>query len=240
LRNDHKPYALKRLLGQFEHRWVEQFIRPQLDQLGPGSMIMKPWYLKLYGSDISFGDAVHVVTSRDRTVRLTTWAHDHGAGTINIGDYALLCPGVRIDSATSISIGTSTMLAAGVYVTDADWHGIYDRTRPIGSTKAIVLRDNVWIGDGSIVCKGVTIGENTIVGAGSVVSKSLPANVIAAGNPAVVVKQLDPDETLVTRQNLLAEHEKLSRDVDQLERTLRKTNSWWGWLRAMLAPTTRD
>ena len=240
MRNDHKPYALKRFLALIEHRWVEQFIRPQLDKLGAGGMIMKPWYLKLYGSGICFGEAVHVVTSRDRTVRLTTWAHDDGAGSIEVGDFALLCPGVRIDSATSISIGRSTMLAAGVYVTDADWHGIYDRARPIGTTKAVVLQDNVWVGDGSIVCKGVTIGANTIVGAGSVVSKSLPTNVIAAGNPAVVVKQLDPNETLVTRQNLLAEHEKLSRDVDQLERTLRKGNSWWGWLRAILAPTSKD
>ena len=203
-------------------------------------MIMKPWYLKLYGAGISIGTAVHVVTSRDRTVGLTTWAHNNHQGAIDIGDYALLCPGVRIDSATSVRIGPSTMLAAGVYVTDADWHDIYDRSLPIGVTKAVVLEENVWIGDGSIVCKGVTVGANTVVGAGSVVSKSLPANVIAAGNPAVVIKPLDPDMALIRRADLLADHEKLSQDVAELDQALRKDNSWLKWLRSLIAPGSED
>ncbi len=236
MRRDHKPHALKRILNFFERTWVERFIRPQLDYLGAGGMIMKPWHFKLFGDGIRLGEAVHVVTSRDRTVRLTTWAHEHGSGEIDVGDYALLCPGVRIDSATSIKIGKSTMLAAGVYVTDADWHGIYDRTRPIGTTRAVILEENVWIGDGCIVCKGVTIGANTVVGAGSVVTKSLPANVIAAGNPAAVIKQLDGSQPLVKREDLLAEHEKLNSEVTLLDQALRKNNSWLKWLRTVLAP----
>jgi maltose O-acetyltransferase len=54
----------------------------------------------------------------------------------------------------------------------------------------IVIGDNVWLGGGVIVCPGVTIGENTVVGAGSVVTKSLPANVLAVGSPARVVRPL--------------------------------------------------
>ncbi len=148
---------------------------------------MKPWHLKIYGDNIDFGKAVHVVTSKDRTVRLTTWSHEAGTGHICVGDFALICPGVRIDSASAVNIGANTMLAAGVYLTDADWHDIYDRPRPIGKTQPITLADNVWLGDGTVVCKGVHIGANTIVGAGSVVTKSLPANVIAAGNPAASI-----------------------------------------------------
>ena len=91
-------------------------------------------------------------------------------------------------------------LAAGVYITDADWHDIYDRSKPIGNTQAVVLEENCWIGDGSIICKGVTIGRNSVIGAGSVVSRSIPANVIAAGNPATVIKPLDADKNLVTRE----------------------------------------
>lgn len=240
MRRDHKPYALKRLLGVFETAWCNHFIAPQMDALGPGAMIMKPWYFKLYGANIHAGDALHVVTSRDRTVRLTTWAHDQGNGAITLGDYVLLCPGVRIDSATSVQIGSSTMLAAGVYITDADWHGIYDRPRPIGQTQPVVLNENVWIGDGAVVCKGVEIGANTIVGAGSVVTKTLPANVIAAGNPAQVVKTLDPGESMRTRADLLTEHAQLIRDIALLDQALRRGNSWFGWLRSLLAPRGSD
>jgi maltose O-acetyltransferase len=54
----------------------------------------------------------------------------------------------------------------------------------------ITIGDNVWLGGGVIVCPGVTIGENTVVGAGSVVVASLPANVVAVGAPAKVIRQL--------------------------------------------------
>jgi len=58
--------------------------------------------------------------------------------------------------------------------------------------QAIVIGDNVWLGGGVIVCPGVTIGENTVVGAGAVVTRDLPANVVAVGNPARVIRQLEP------------------------------------------------
>lgn len=54
----------------------------------------------------------------------------------------------------------------------------------------IIIEDNVWIGGGSIICAGVTIGTNTTIGAGSVVVKDVPANVVAAGNPCKVIKHL--------------------------------------------------
>lgn len=54
----------------------------------------------------------------------------------------------------------------------------------------IRIGDNVWLGGGAIVLAGVTIGENTVVGAGAVVTRDLPANVVAVGNPARVVREL--------------------------------------------------
>lgn len=240
MRRDHRPYSLKRLIGHIEALFVTHRIAPQLDALGPGHMIMKPWYLKLWGPNITFGRAVHVITARDRTVRLTTWTHDDGTGAISIEDYALLCPGVRIDSATHVKIGSNTMLAAGVYITDADWHGVYDRAKPIGKTSAVILGNNVWVGDGAIIGKGVTVGDNTIIGAGAVVTKSLPENVIAAGNPAKVVKRLDPEVSMRNRSDLLADHKQLTRQLDSLEKHLRRDNSWWHWLRTCLAPTRED
>lgn len=58
------------------------------------------------------------------------------------------------------------------------------------AAKPIAIEDNVWLGGGVIVCPGVTIGENTVVGAGAVVTKDLPANVVAVGNPARVIRHL--------------------------------------------------
>lgn len=53
-----------------------------------------------------------------------------------------------------------------------------------------MIGDNVWLGGGVIALPGVTIGDNTVVGAGAIVSKSLPANVVALGQPAKVVREL--------------------------------------------------
>lgn len=60
------------------------------------------------------------------------------------------------------------------------------------AAQPITIGDNVWLGGGVVVCPGVTIGENTVVGAGAVVTRDLPANVVAVGNPARVVKHLEP------------------------------------------------
>ena len=239
MRDDHRPYRLKVLLGRAEAFWVKHFIRPQLDTLGRHSMIMKPWFLKLYGRGIRFGESVHVITARDRTVRLTTWAMNEHQGSIKVGDFVLLCPGVRIDSASAVIIGESSMLAAGAYITDADWHDIYDRTQAIGRTAPVTLGDNVWIGDGAIVCKGVCIGDNSIIGAGSVVTQDIPENVIAAGNPAKVVRALDPAQTLTTRRSMLEDGEDVAQRMDALERWVRADKTWVSWLRSVIAPTDK-
>lgn len=60
------------------------------------------------------------------------------------------------------------------------------------SAAPITLGDNVWLGGSVVVCPGVTIGENSIIGAGAVVTRDIPANCIAVGNPARVIKYLDP------------------------------------------------
>ena len=239
MRDDHRPYSLKVALARIEAFWVSCFIRPQLDSLGRHSMIMKPWFLKLYGRNIHFGESVHVITAKDRTVRLTTWAMNEHQGEIHVGAFVLLCPGVRIDSASAVTIGESSMIAAGAYLTDADWHDIYDRTQAIGRTSPVILGNNVWIGDGAIVCKGVSIGDNSIIGAGSVVTQDIPSNVIAAGNPAKVLRPLDPEQPLTTRRSLLEDGDALAAQMDSLERWARADKTWPTWLRSIIAPTNK-
>jgi maltose O-acetyltransferase len=64
------------------------------------------------------------------------------------------------------------------------------RRDKLEAAKPIVIGDNVWLGGGVIVCPGVSIGENSVIGAGSVVAKDIPANVVAVGNPARVIRRI--------------------------------------------------
>jgi maltose O-acetyltransferase len=64
------------------------------------------------------------------------------------------------------------------------------RRDKLESARPISIGDNVWLGGGVIVCPGVTIGDNSVIGAGSVVTRDIPANVVAAGNPARVLREI--------------------------------------------------
>ena len=129
------------------------------------------------------------------------------------------------------------MFATHSYVTDADWHDLYDRTAAPGGTAEVVLGDNVWIGDSAIVCKGVHIGDNTIVGAGAVVAGDLPANSIAVGNPARVIKQLDPGRAFVTRESLFQREQPYDEWIKGFERWVLAPNTLQSWLRSLFALT---
>lgn len=94
--------------------------------------------------------------------------------------------GTTIGCFKEIIIGKNVKCGANTLITDSDWHLNDPR---VGKPRPIFIGDNVWLGYGVIVMKGVTIGENSIIGAGSVVTKDIPANVIAGGNPCVVLKK---------------------------------------------------
>lgn len=106
---------------------------------------------------------------------------------ISIGDNCSFS-GVSIWSFKSINIGNNVRVGANCVIMDGDAHQNDPRA---GVNSPIVIEDNVWIGTNVIVLKGVTIGKNSLIGAGSIVTKDIPANVVAAGNPCRVVKQLD-------------------------------------------------
>jgi maltose O-acetyltransferase len=95
-----------------------------------------------------------------------------------------------LDVAT-ITIGADCQLGPGVQLLTPT-HPVEPEPRrdKLEAALPIVLGDNVWLGGGVIVCPGVTIGDNTVVGAGAVVTKDLPANVVAVGNPARVVREI--------------------------------------------------
>jgi carbonic anhydrase/acetyltransferase-like protein (isoleucine patch superfamily) len=132
------------------------------------------------------------------------------------------------------------MLAQGAFITDSDWHGLYDRSLSVGQSQPVTIGKNVWVGDSAIVCKGVSIGHNSIIGAGSVVVKDVPSNVIVAGNPADVVKELDKDRHIKTRAEWFADPKHLAEQFDIIDRNLLKRNTWLGWMRSVLFPRKGD
>jgi acetyltransferase-like isoleucine patch superfamily enzyme len=72
----------------------------------------------------------------------------------------------------------------------SEGHPIEPKNRHALVPKAIHIKKNAWIGAGTTILHGVTIGENSVVAAGSVVSKNVPDNVIVAGTPAKIIKKI--------------------------------------------------
>jgi len=115
---------------------------------------------------------------------------DYGVNTY-IGNNCFINFNCTILDCAEVTIGENVMFAPNVQLYAA-YHPIIAEERIKGPELAAPIRigDNVWLGGGVIVCPGVTIGNNTTIGAGSVVTKDIPANVVAAGNPCRVIRQL--------------------------------------------------
>jgi len=151
------------------------------------------------GSKIVLGDAVALCSDSRftdlgvcRPVIIRTLRPD---AKIKIGADTGLS-GVVICAAISIEIGSECLFGADVQIFDTDFHALSPENRRhnnsaecIGSAP-VIIEDNVFIGAGSKVMKGVTIGKNSVIGAGSIVSKDIPANSIAVGIPAKVIAAL--------------------------------------------------
>lgn len=116
-------------------------------------------------------------------------------GVINIGK-GVGISGSTIYALSSISLGDNVIIGSGCKIIDNDFHALEPEKR-INQKDADIKRcpieigDNCFIGMNSIILKGTTLGCNCIVGAGSVVHGSFPDNVVIAGNPAKVIKQID-------------------------------------------------
>lgn len=114
---------------------------------------------------------------------------------------------VEINYATHISvlksvrIGAQTLIASNVQIFDNISHPLEaDRrlrreTITLEEASPVVIGRNVWIASRAIILAGVEIGDNSIVGAGSVVTKSVPPDVVVAGNPARIVRSLPQEST---------------------------------------------
>lgn len=91
-----------------------------------------------------------------------------------------------------IHIGRDVLIGVNCSILDSDAHELAPNKRQTGtpSSAPVIISNNVFLGSSVTILKGVTIGENSVIGNGSVVVKDIPANVVAAGNPARIIRNL--------------------------------------------------
>ncbi len=158
--------------------------------LGEGSIVL--------GSDVEFGWP----TSKGFYSGYCQLEASNPASRIEIGDGVQINNNAFLKSeGPGIRIGPRALLGSEVTIYDSDFHDLRAGHRRDGSpqTAAVELGRNVFVGDGVLILKGVRIGANSVIGAGSVVTDSIPADVIAAGNPARVIGPV-PAEARDARQ----------------------------------------
>ena len=152
----------------------------RLDIRGPGTVI--------FGDDC-FIDSTYLQPT-------TPWTHTPEA-VIRFGNGVGLA-GTRIGCRLLVQVGDNTGLS-DARIMDSDFHDARsastNRQRSEGASKPVIIGRNVWLGTGSMVLKGVTIGDDATVGAAAVVASNVPANSIVFGNPAKVIWNNAPRPT---------------------------------------------
>jgi acetyltransferase-like isoleucine patch superfamily enzyme len=109
-----------------------------------------------------------------------------------IGERVFINQGVVVAAKESIEIGDDSLIGDFSAIYDSNYHQL-DPSHP-DKPRPVAIGKNVWLGNGVLVLPGSQIGDHTVVAARSVVKGTLPPRVLAAGNPAVVVRQLEiPD-----------------------------------------------
>jgi maltose O-acetyltransferase len=131
-----------------------------LGHLGEGAFIKPPLY-------VDYGDHISV-------------------GARTFANYGLVALDVApITIGADCQIGPNVQLLTPTHPTDPE-----PRRDKLEAAEPITIGDNVWLGGDAIILPGVSIGENTVIGAGAVVTRDIPANVVAVGNPARVIRHL--------------------------------------------------
>ena len=159
-------FQARRLLHDFnlsqpnEVNQRKKIIASLFGDIGANFTLRPPFYCD-YGCHIFAGDNLYI--NYDCTIL--------DCNTVHLGNDVLLAPKVQIYTA---------------------YHPTDPELRLSGKELAapVIIGNNVWLGGGVIICPGVTIGSNVTIGAGSIVTKDIPSNVVAAGNPCRIIKQL--------------------------------------------------
>jgi acetyltransferase-like isoleucine patch superfamily enzyme/glycosyltransferase involved in cell wall biosynthesis len=118
----------------------------------------------------------------------------HPGGHLEIGSGVFINYGASLSAHEHVQIGDNCQIGSYAIMMDNDYHKVGELDATPDSAP-IVLGKNVWLGVRVVVLKGVTIGDNAVIGAGSVVTKDVPANCLAAGVPAKVIRRIEAPES---------------------------------------------
>ncbi len=184
-------------------RWVDR-----AGEVVPGTALADRFGSFGAGSCIDFPPAtlqnvesIHI--GRDTLVgRQATLSAGYGVGgpqlpdrVLVIGDRCMLGARLSITAHEYVEVGDWVYCGQGVFITDAS-HGYQDPERPIGeqfgSHQPVVIGSGSWIGHGAVVLPGTRLGRNVVVAAGAVVRGEVEDHAVVAGNPARVVRRLEP------------------------------------------------
>lgn len=127
----------------------------------------------------------HLILKDGVEIRSNCFVRVDPNATLYIGSNTLINHNCRIICKENINIGNDCIISFDCKILDTDMHKINDELH----NEPIKICNHVWIGIGSIILKGVTIGDGAIIGAGSVVTHDIPPGCMAAGNPARVIKE---------------------------------------------------
>lgn len=168
----------------------QELLREMFAQIGEDCYIEPPFHSNWGGMHCHFGKKVYA------NFNLTLVDDTH----IYVGDYTMFGPNV-------------TVATAG--------HPLLPELRKEGYqyNAAVKIGKNCWLGAGAIVLPGISIGDNVIVGAGSVVTKDLPDNVIAVGNPAKILRQIDDRDREFYFKNRRIDKEMLEKQQEKTKNT---------------------
>jgi acetyltransferase-like isoleucine patch superfamily enzyme len=187
--------GLRALLRPFGHLWAtrgqvakigaalnaRRYLRSAAS-IGPRVTLRGRPHVENLGT-LTIGDHVRLV-STVATLELVTLPGGH----LEIGDNVFVNYGSSLVSSAHVKIGNDCLIGTHVMVMDCDFHRVEDKAWDT-SGEPVVLEERVWLGNRSMVLKGVTVGHDAVVAAGSVVTHDVPPRSVVAGVPARVVRR---------------------------------------------------
>jgi len=174
-------YALKRLHLLGPAVSARYHLR-RADQLGQRVTLRGRPHVVNHGT-MTFGDRVRLVSTLAPLELMTL-----PGGRLEIGNNVFINFGSSLVASNLVRVGDDCLIGTHVMVMDTDFHRVEDKAWDTTGIP-IILEDRVWLGNRSIVLKGVTIGHDAVVAAGAVVTKDVPPRTLVAGVPARVVRK---------------------------------------------------
>ena len=171
--------------------WVEPILRSVCESVGTHLRAERLPYMRGQGK-IRIGNHVNL-SGRSCFYFIHNLSQEP---SIEIGDRTFVGNGCTFSAGQRIQVGSDCLISALVRIHDNDGHPLDMQRRlnhePIGDAEVapVVIGDNVWVGAGATILKGVSVGDGSVIGTGAVVTADVPPGTVVAGNPGKVVKTL--------------------------------------------------